>query len=133
MPPTGFMTSAATRSLETAARGCTLNRSTRIGVMRAPPPMPVRPTVKPTMRPASATVRLTCMSGEAPFEYLYRTSGDGRESPRHLSRAKRRTSEASLGGESDALSGLPGVGVRGQGLHPSREGPRRQVGHGDLL
>ena len=54
-PPIGFMTIAATRSLDTAARGWTLNRMTRMGVIRAPPPIPVRPTVKPTISPANAT------------------------------------------------------------------------------
>ncbi len=46
----------ATMSLETAASGCTLNSSTKMGVISAPPPMPVRPTTKPTNKPASATV-----------------------------------------------------------------------------
>jgi hypothetical protein len=54
-PPTGFMTMAATRSLEMAARGWTLNTSTSSGVMSAPPPIPVRPTVNPTSSPAAAT------------------------------------------------------------------------------
>jgi hypothetical protein len=59
-PPTGFITTAATRSLETAASGCTLNSRTRIGVIRAPPPMPVSPTVNPTNSPATATLRSRC-------------------------------------------------------------------------
>ena len=53
--PTGFITSEAMRSLETAARGWTPKTSTMIGVMSAPPPMPVRPTMKPTMKPATET------------------------------------------------------------------------------
>jgi hypothetical protein len=56
-PPTGFMITAATRSLEMAASGWTLNTSTSSGVMSAPPPIPVRPTVKPTSNPAAATCR----------------------------------------------------------------------------
>jgi hypothetical protein len=54
-PPTGFMMTAATRSLETAASGWTLNTSTSSEVMSAPPPIPVRPTVNPTSNPAAAT------------------------------------------------------------------------------
>ena len=53
--PTGFMIREATRSLEMAARGWMPKMSTRMGVMRAPPPIPVRPTAKPTISPASAT------------------------------------------------------------------------------
>ena len=56
----GFITTAATRSLETAASGCTPNRITRIGVMSAPPPMPVRPTTTPTIRPARLIQRSRC-------------------------------------------------------------------------
>src|SRR5215217_7045657 len=59
-PPTGFMITAATRSLDTAASGWTLNTSTSNGVMSAPPPIPVRPTVKPTNNPAAATYGSTC-------------------------------------------------------------------------
>ena len=59
-PPTGFMITAATRSLEMAASGWTLNNSTSRGVMSAPPPIPVRPTVNPTSRPAAATYRSIC-------------------------------------------------------------------------
>ncbi len=54
-PPTGFMIRAATRSLETAVSGWTRKMMTRIGVISAPPPIPVRPTTNPTMSPASAT------------------------------------------------------------------------------
>ena len=46
--PTGRMTTAATRSLEMAAAGFTLNRRMSMGVISAPPPAPVRPTRKPT-------------------------------------------------------------------------------------
>ena len=49
----GFITALATRSLETAARGGTPKKSTRIGVISAPPPMPVRPTITPTPKPAA--------------------------------------------------------------------------------
>ncbi len=59
-PPTGFMITAATRSLDTAASGWTLNSSTSSGVMSAPPPIPVRPTVNPTNSPAAATYRSIC-------------------------------------------------------------------------
>src|SRR5215217_6259905 len=59
-PPTGFMITAATRSLDTAASGWTLNTSTSNGVMSAPPPIPVRPTVKPTNNPAAVTYGSTC-------------------------------------------------------------------------
>src|SRR5438105_2075185 len=60
-PPTGFITTAATRSLETAASGCTLNSRTRMGVINAPPPIPVSPTVNPTIKPATAIQRSTCI------------------------------------------------------------------------
>jgi hypothetical protein len=40
--------------------------------MRAPPPIPVSPTVKPTMSPASATDRSMCTGGSLPgVEYVY--------------------------------------------------------------
>ena len=55
-PPTGFMNREATRSLPIAASGWTLKMMTRIGVISAPPPIPVRPTTKPTMSPASAII-----------------------------------------------------------------------------
>ncbi len=42
------MNSAAMRSEEMAAEGVTPKISTNIGVINAPPPMPVRPTRKPT-------------------------------------------------------------------------------------
>jgi hypothetical protein len=51
----GFMTKAARRSLDTAVKGVTPKTSTRIGVIKAPPPMPVSPTTKPTMEPAKTT------------------------------------------------------------------------------
>jgi hypothetical protein len=54
-PPTGFITIEATMSLDTAASGSTLNSSTNIGVIKAPPPMPVRPTTKPVNAPLRMT------------------------------------------------------------------------------
>src|SRR5450631_2445017 len=56
----------ATRSLETAASGWTLKTTTRIGVIRAPPPMPVSPTTKPTSSPATARDRSMCMTYDPP-------------------------------------------------------------------
>lgn len=50
-PPKGFMTADVTMSLETAASGLTPKKNTSIGVMRAPPPIPVRPTTNPTTAP----------------------------------------------------------------------------------
>ena len=50
----GFITSDANRSLDTAVLGVILNSRTRIGVISAPPPMPVNPTVHPTISPATA-------------------------------------------------------------------------------
>ena len=38
-------------SLEIAVRGSTPARNTSIGVISAPPPIPVRPTMMPTSRP----------------------------------------------------------------------------------
>ncbi len=51
----GLITIEATMSLDTAASGWMPNSSTRIGVISAPPPIPVRPTTKPTNAPASVT------------------------------------------------------------------------------
>src|SRR5262245_17896217 len=55
LPPTGFMTTAATMSLDTADNGLTRKRRTRMGVSSAPPPIPVSPTTNPTRSPASIT------------------------------------------------------------------------------
>ena len=52
--PTGFMNRLATMSLEMAVRGSTPKTKTSIGVMRAPPPMPVSPTMIPTSSPPMA-------------------------------------------------------------------------------
>src|SRR5208282_3744981 len=46
--PNGRMKTAATRSLEMAVDGLTLNNRISIGVINAPPPAPVSPTRKPT-------------------------------------------------------------------------------------
>ena len=46
--PRGFMNKAAMRSEEIAAEGVTPKIRTSIGVIKAPPPMPVSPTRKPT-------------------------------------------------------------------------------------
>ncbi len=59
-PPTGFITIAATRSDETAAVGLIPKKISRIGVIKAPPPMPVSPTVKPTSTDASAIAQSMC-------------------------------------------------------------------------
>ena len=59
-PPTGFITIAATRSEETAAVGLIPKKISRIGVIKAPPPMPVNPTVNPTMTEASAMAQSMC-------------------------------------------------------------------------
>src|ERR1700748_2621924 len=58
-PPTGFRKNDATTSEEIAADGVTWKMITSTGVMRAPPPMPVRPMMQPTMRPASAMSHCT--------------------------------------------------------------------------
>ena len=50
--PTGFMNSETTRSLLTAVTGSMPKKRMRIGVIRAPPPIPVSPTTKPTRMPA---------------------------------------------------------------------------------
>ncbi len=49
--PAGFMKRLATTSEETAVSGSTRKTKISMGVMRAPPPMPVRPTTKPTTSP----------------------------------------------------------------------------------
>ena len=53
--PTGRITTAATRSLEIAADGLTLNSRISIGVISAPPPAPVSPTSSPTTALPSTT------------------------------------------------------------------------------
>ncbi len=58
--PMGLTTAAVTRSVDTATIGSMPSNSTSIGVMSAPPPMPVRPTVKPTMSPERLT-SVACM------------------------------------------------------------------------
>ena len=72
-PPTGFMIIAATMSLDTAASGSTWKNSTRIGVIRAPPPMPVRPTTKPTNRPVRMTNGSIMVEGGARGRTLHTT------------------------------------------------------------
>jgi hypothetical protein len=42
------MKTAATKSLEIAVDGFTLNNKISMGVINAPPPAPVRPTKRPT-------------------------------------------------------------------------------------
>jgi len=49
-----FITADTTRSLDTAASGETPKKRTNIGVISAPPPMPVRPSTKPTITPPNA-------------------------------------------------------------------------------
>ena len=53
-PPIGFNTNDATTSEEIAADGVTWKKITSIGVMSAPPPMPVRPMTHPTINDANA-------------------------------------------------------------------------------
>ena len=53
--PMGFMNSETIRSLLTAAMGGTLKKRISTGVISAPPPMPVSPTTKPTMMPATTS------------------------------------------------------------------------------
>ncbi len=49
--PNGFMNTEAARSLPMAAVGFTPKTITMIGVMSAPPPIPVSPTARPTRAP----------------------------------------------------------------------------------
>ncbi len=53
--PAGFMSRLTTMSLEIAVSGLTLKTKTSMGVISAPPPIPVRPTIMPTSRPAIAS------------------------------------------------------------------------------
>ena len=55
------MTIAATRSEDTAVVGLMPKKINRIGVINAPPPMPVSPTVKPTIIAANAIAQSMCM------------------------------------------------------------------------
>jgi len=59
--PTGFITIAATRSEDTAAVGVTPKKMIRMGVISAPPPMPVSPTVNPTMTDARTISQSICI------------------------------------------------------------------------
>ena len=75
-PPIGFITTDATMSLDTAASGSTLKSSTSIGVMSAPPPMPVRPTVKPDEQPAEGQREVELPSGDPNPDRLGGQRGD---------------------------------------------------------
>src|SRR5687767_1613484 len=55
------MIAAATRSLETAASGGTPKNVTSMGVINAPPPIPVRPTTIATRNEPIAIVRSKCI------------------------------------------------------------------------
>src|SRR6185295_3846976 len=61
--PAGFITKLATRSLEMAVSGSAPKKNTSIGVINAPPPMPVRPTTMPTRSPPRASGRSNVMPG----------------------------------------------------------------------
>src|SRR6185369_1905143 len=61
--PAGFITKLATRSLEMAVSGSAPKKNTSIGVISAPPPMPVSPTMMPTRRPPKARGRSKLMPG----------------------------------------------------------------------
>src|SRR5579859_4984732 len=56
--PTDFVADAYSRSVPTAAAGCTPKSSTSSGVISEPPPVPVCPTSNPTRNPDSMTTRL---------------------------------------------------------------------------
>jgi hypothetical protein len=60
-PPTGFITMAATRSEETAVVGLIPKKIRSTGVINAPPPMPVKPTVKPTSTEARTIPQSMCI------------------------------------------------------------------------
>jgi hypothetical protein len=60
-PPTGFITIAATRSEDTAVVGLMLKKINRIGVINAPPPIPVSPTVNPTKTDARTMAQSICI------------------------------------------------------------------------
>ena len=64
-PPMGFITIAATRSDDTAVVGLIPKKINRMGVMSAPPPMPVRPTVNPTNTEAKTMAQSMCMRAPA--------------------------------------------------------------------
>lgn len=59
--PTGFITAAATRSLDTAASGLTPKKVTSIGVISAPPPIPVSPTTTATRKEPPAIAQSKCI------------------------------------------------------------------------
>src|SRR5690625_4429461 len=74
--PTGFITALATRSLDTAASGGTPKNSTSIGVIRAPPPIPVRPTTMPT--PKAPTSKATSIAPNCDTGHLLAPDPDDR-------------------------------------------------------
>src|SRR2546423_615487 len=57
------MTIAATRSDDTAVVGLMPKKISRMGVMSAPPPIPVNPTVNPTITEANAMAQSMCIPG----------------------------------------------------------------------
>ncbi len=50
-PPPALVAAAYSRSVPTAVAGCTPNSRISKGVISEPPPTPVMPTSKPTLKP----------------------------------------------------------------------------------
>src|SRR5689334_10696066 len=67
--PTDLLTEAATRSLATATAGL-MPRKIRAGVMRAPPPMPVRPTTIPTPKATRRTPKASVVTSSVMSQTL---------------------------------------------------------------
>src|SRR5581483_4006654 len=146
-PPIGFITKAATRSDDTAASGWILKNRTRIGVIRAPPPMPVSPTVNPTTSPARATHPSTWSIASAndaglsagwptPEPVLKRPAAAGRQlqppdrpRPAAVQPPFRRSGDGLLARHRRRVPRPAGVRPRGAGAGPrARPGPRGDPG-----
>ncbi len=76
--PTDLLTDAATRSLATATVGFT-PRKIRAGVIRAPPPMPVRPTTMPTPKLTSSTDNALVVRRSDTVHLPWGRGGQGRD------------------------------------------------------
>src|SRR5580700_9358830 len=80
--PNGRITTAATRSLEIAFDGVTLNSRISIGVISAPPPAPVIPTRKPMMALPRTMYGSTCIVESSAAKSLQPALGELSQPPR---------------------------------------------------
>ena len=121
-PPTGFITIAATRSEDTAAVGLMPKKIRRIGVMSAPPPIPVRPTVKPTMIDARAIPQSICVVLQLPVRSSFTTSPP---SITNGTSSRMRTSSVGSPGTAIRSASSPVATVPTRSCHPSNSADHR--------